>query len=1265
MALIERPSGLLVDLPEGLVVGKMASPRPAGRRRATPADPAVPSDAQSAAAETAVVIAALQDQQMELVDALPLQPAAGLTPRPPGGAQRARGPSVAARQTVEVRVPIKADEHAVVLLEQDGVYHWKLPDKVARPRRPQGRSPGVEPEGGVATFQIAILATPPRRQTRGVVSHLLHGAARVFVLKFAAHAVVGKVMTHLERHVRTGLVGVSSADPTKWTPIEPSELKLPRDRPARILLLVHGTFSSTIGAFSGLAAHDWGKAFLEEAFSRYDAVLGFDHRTLSVDPLENASELLAVLQSLKTPSAPLFDIVTHSRGALVARSLIELLLPFEREWTPRVKHVVFVAATNHGTRLAEPDNWHQFVNLYTNVALAGTRALGLVPQAKLFALAAGGVIQGVGALVKFLIDAVVTDQGAPGLAAMEPDGEFVTKLNQAQPGQPDPQHSSYYVVTSDFEPRGEGEGPKEMPPALLMMLADGFVDRLFKVSNDLVVDVESMSAIDPTVGGFVDDTYDFHRSRLVYHCNYFVRPEVADVLTNWLGLSPPAAATLTRSRERRVRGVAHQRLSASANTNLIEAGPDEMGSAVAEALRAAGADYVVIQRRRSDGGYVYAFDPDEVFAATDGKRGEAPIRESLKLGEDRASRQVGGGRPRVLGGRSGFRTTQRTVIFVGADPVGVLPEPTPPPPLTEAEPPAAHRTARSQRSTARRKTRVASSHRYMPRPGASVGAGVGGWGGGGGGMAAAPARSRRRRAATRRAAPPTTPHVYADMPPQVPVGATVSVHVEISAHELVRASGKAAKGGKIADAFDPSKPLIVQVLARTNFEVVGDDRATVQAPGPDDASVELYFDVAATHAGGGEVWVMLRQGAPPLLTLILTPEIATARAAAGRSRLGGSARAESLIPETVPVGWSLPTLRVNERSSGDSTVFEYDLDLLKDGTYQFKSAPIIGDRDAYVNRIYKDLEETWATSKSDIKKFQDDVRSYGGELFDELFPPELQKLLWQHRNNLKNIRVLSAEPFIPWELVHLKNPATGRLPGSTSIFLAQMGLVRWLWNTPAAPAQLQIRPGKAWYVVPDYPDPDYVLTETASEGIFLADSFGAKPVVPKTDRVMALLTKPNRVDLFHFAGHGGATGGGVEDARIFLQGRIGPDHSYTTDELTARRIRQEGNLADPDKPVRPLVVLNACQAGRAGMQLSSIGGFAEAFIHAGAGAFVSSLWSVGDEPAASFTTAFYAQLKRGNSIAKATVAARDKAHKAGDATWLAYVVYAHPDAKLI
>jgi hypothetical protein len=349
-------------------------------------------------------------------------------------------------------------------------------------------------------------------------------------------------------------------------------------------------------------------------------------------------------------------------------------------------------------------------------------------------------------------------------------------------------------------------------------------------------------------------------------------------------------------------------------------------------------------------------------------------------------------------------------------------------------------------------------------------------------------------------------------------------------------------------------------------------------------------------------------------------------------------------------------------------VFEYDLDLQRRGTHRFETAPLLGDRDAFVRRIYQDLEGRWLASKSDAQAFLRDVRGYGGTLFDQLLPTELQRLLWKYRKELKHIRVLSTEPFVPWELVHLKSPQTGRLPRET-LFLGQMGLVRWLFDGPGAADSLRCRPGKARYVIPDYPERRYQLVEPAAERRFMEATFGATAVDPHPGPVSKLLRTRGAFDLLHFAGHGVATGGATQDAKLLLEGWLDPNtpagvDPYLPEFLLATTVRQEANLAKPDDRVRPLVFLNACQVGRLGHQLSSIGGFAESFIIAGAGAFVSSLWNVGDEPAATFGMAFYNRLKAGDTVAAAAAAAREKARLAGDATWLAYVVYAHPDAKL-
>ena len=57
-------------------------------------------------------------------------------------------------------------------------------------------------------------------------------------------------------------------------------------------------------------------------------------------------------------------------------------------------------------------------------------------------------------------------------------------------------------------------------------------------------------------------------------------------------------------------------------------------------------------------------------------------------------------------------------------------------------------------------------------------------------------------------------------------------------------------------------------------------------------------------------------------------------------------------------------------------------------------------------------------------------------------------------------------------------------------------------------------------------------------------------------------------------------------------------------------------------------------------------------------------WSVGDEPASRFVDAFYDELADGSTISRAARAGRAAASAAGDASALAYAVYAHPDARV-
>ena len=133
-------------------------------------------------------------------------------------------------------------------------------------------------------------------------------------------------------------------------------------------------------------------------------------------------------------------------------------------------------------------------------------------------------------------------------------------------------------------------------------------------------------------------------------------------------------------------------------------------------------------------------------------------------------------------------------------------------------------------------------------------------------------------------------------------------------------------------------------------------------------------------------------------------------------------------------------------------------------------------------------------------------------------------------------------------------------------------------------------------------------------------------------------------------------------ARVLLQGR---KRGRTVEQqyLSATDVSENARWA-PNGKAGPVVVLNACQTGREGILLTTAGGFADAFLDAGAAAFVSCLWSVHQQPSRAFVEKLYDELLDGTPMALATSRARQAAREQGDATWLAFVVYARPDAVL-
>jgi CHAT domain-containing protein len=160
-------------------------------------------------------------------------------------------------------------------------------------------------------------------------------------------------------------------------------------------------------------------------------------------------------------------------------------------------------------------------------------------------------------------------------------------------------------------------------------------------------------------------------------------------------------------------------------------------------------------------------------------------------------------------------------------------------------------------------------------------------------------------------------------------------------------------------------------------------------------------------------------------------------------------------------------------------------------------------------------------------------------------------------------------------------------------------------------------------VCPDYVDPVLVLAENQVEAEYLKLKLDAAAVPASATKVREIL-RNREVDILHFIGHSVANPRNVGGAKILLQGRnVG--RGYAREYLSATTVEETAELAGEDG-AGPLVALNACQVGISGEELSSLGGFARAFLEAGAQAFVSCRWSVQGRPSRIFVETLYNRL---------------------------------------
>lgn len=263
----------------------------------------------------------------------------------------------------------------------------------------------------------------------------------------------------------------------------------------RVLLFIHG--------FGSSSANSGAPTWLPKLAEGYDAVLAYDHPSITYSPEDNARRLLDAIPDDLQLSV---DIVAHSRGGLVARSLVDLLEP-RPSFT--VRRIITNGTPHNGTLLADPERWDRLVSIgLTAASWLATTAGAAVWIPKLLELVLKAAAQSAFAL--------------PGIEAMRPGGAFVQRLNA--PGGLSDHPVLYSAVESSFTLADIADKPFQQ--AFRAFTAQSF----FGASNDLVVPTDSMTVLDSS--NLLPAERRFKRN--VDHFSYFADTQGIDFIREQL-----------------------------------------------------------------------------------------------------------------------------------------------------------------------------------------------------------------------------------------------------------------------------------------------------------------------------------------------------------------------------------------------------------------------------------------------------------------------------------------------------------------------------------------------------------------------------------------------------------------------------------------------------------------------------------------------------------------------------------------------------------
>lgn len=431
---------------------------------------------------------------------------------------------------------------------------------------------------------------------------------------------------------------------------------------------------------------------------------------------------------------------------------------------------------------------------------------------------------------------------------------------------------------------------------------------------------------------------------------------------------------------------------------------------------------------------------------------------------------------------------------------------------------------------------------------------------------------------------------------------------------------------------------------------------------PDADSPAVVFELQPLELGFHDIVLDFFQANQPIGTITFKVEVTSYEVAEEQARI--QAREVSLDPDqrhpdlVLHIAWQemqeqliFTLIREGGASFHSFAPITFKSDPATQAAALFKNLTTLSEqRDVVADEI---LGRRRYLTTEDIDRR---LKMLGQDLWKRMIPDELKDIYERERQEWvdRSMLVFSDEPHLPWELLW----PYGRGWEDDGPWCMSMRLGRWLRRDEQGNGSVRAPSIIDLNTLAVLAPSDSGLEMAQKEREWLRnwiDEQGindASPIEASWKSAVDLL-EMGGYNWIHVASHGSFYPTSPDEyASLWFKGEI----ALTPGHIVGPKIEEYMEQNHPG------IFFNACHAGRLGWSLTGLGGWANRLISCGAGMFLGPLWTVTDGAALTFAKALYTHLQNGETIAEATRQARKESRQKGDPTWLAYSLYAHPNA---